>query len=126
MQIAAHLKYNGHKLITSYLPLNKAHYIKNKIGTNKCILFMDNFKDSLDAFEYLKNEANIKIIGFDREHNFDIISHRLDHSVKIHDITDLTEKDIQSIFNQIPLELRGRDLIHRKDDGLYEFINLYV
>lgn len=126
MQIASNYNFIGHKLITSYLPLNKAHFIKNKLGDSKCLIFIDNFKDSLDAFEYLENFPNIKIVGFDREHNFDIISHRLNPNVKIHDITDLTDKDVQSIFNQIPVELKRNVLIHNKEDGLFEFINVNI
>jgi hypothetical protein len=126
MQIAASYQFNGHKLVTSYLPYNKAKFIANKLGSDKCIIFIDSFKDNLDAFEYLQRYPNIKIIGFDREHNFDIISHRLDSRVEIYDITDLTQIDVQKIFDQIPLEIRGKELIHTINNGLFEFVNANI
>lgn len=127
MQLAADVN-KSRKLIFDNLTINKAKLIVEILNDIDCLIFIDNFTDSLEAFNYLINVKNIQVVGVDRSHNFSIISHMIETNyVKIFDVTRLTDSDYQGIFDKLPTADRTDKLntdnnkIYDKDT-LYEFV----
>jgi len=107
MQIAADIAFKGHKLITESLTTEKASLIIRKLNGEKALIFVDNFGDNIESFDILSRSPNVIVAGFDRDYNFDIISHRINRSAfNIIEVTDLSDRDIQQIFLRIPKEIR--------------------
>lgn len=112
MLVAASLDYKGHKIAISNISTEKADLIIMKLNGEKAVIFIDNFTDSLVAVLKLLQVPNILIVGFERDYNFDLISHRLDKKkCNIFEITELTDVDIQNIYNQIPTKIRNESCI---------------
>lgn len=133
MQLAAFTEYKSIKLVSFHgISLNKAELLIKILNDREAMIFIDNFSDSIEAFEYLSSQKNIKVIGFERQHNFGIVSHIIDDTkYEFHNVTQLTDKDIQDIYNSLPLSLRNPEL--RKEfnadyekDSLFEFVNRNV
>ncbi len=107
MQIASEIKFEGHKLVTSSLTVEKADYILNRLEGQRAIVFVDNFGDDIDAFNKLIGAPNLIIIGFERDYYFEIISHKLKkEKTKLIDITELSQIDLQQIYSRIPATIR--------------------
>lgn len=103
MQVANDLNFEGHKLVTNYLSYEKALLIQKRLGTDKCVIFIDNFSDCINAVNLLIDSDNILVVGSDRDYNFENCSHLFDKDrFKIISITELSESDIQEIFSRIP------------------------
>lgn len=108
MQIANDFQFDGHKLVCSTLTPEKAHLIINKLAGAKVLIFVDDFTDSLDAFNILADFSNIQVIGFDRDTNFEAGAHKINiGSQNIWDITPLTDEDMQGIYSDIPKDIRN-------------------
>lgn len=108
MQVAAETPFHGYKLVCENISLEKAHLMVSKLGTEKALLFIDNFCDSVEAFQYFFERPNIQLVGYDRDYNFDIISHKIDKArCQMIDVTELPPHDIQEIFSKIPKEIKG-------------------
>jgi len=107
MQIAAEISFGGHKLVCELLTPEKAHMIVKKLDGERALMFVDEFCSDIDAFNLLARTSNVSVIGFDRDYNFEISSHKVDRSLcNIIDVTDLDDKDIQEIFAKIPIGIR--------------------
>ncbi len=103
MQVANEISFDGHILICSSLTQERAQFIINRLSNQRAAIFIDNFTDSIDTFRFLTQQPNIIAIGFDREYNFDIVSHRIDvDCCKVIEVTELPETDIQEILSKIP------------------------
>ena len=73
----------------------------------KALCFIDNFADYIDAFSIFVDADNVTVVGFEREYNFEMASHKVDRSkIQFLDITDLSERDLQEIFQRIPTQVR--------------------
>ena len=97
-----------HKLVTDSLTLQKARFITNRLEGQKALVFLDNFADSLEAYEYLSAQSNIQLVCADRDYNFGIVGHRIDRSaVNIIDVTELSPADIQSCLRMIPQAIKS-------------------
>jgi ABC-type polar amino acid transport system ATPase subunit len=107
MQISANLKFEGHKIVSSSITLEKANLIVNKLNGSQAIVFVDGFTDDMEAFNVLLQAPNIILVGFDRDYVFELASHRLlQHKCTVLDITDLTDMDVQQIYSGIPKKIR--------------------
>ncbi len=133
MQLSAGVPYDGQKLILSECSENKAILLIRKLNNMKTLLFMDNFSDSIDAFSQFTNCSNLRVVGFDREHNFEIVSHLIDKSnFEFINVTKLSETDIQGIYSSIPDSIRKFEMKKFRVDGieqkesLFEFVNLNI
>lgn len=128
MQVAAHVKFNGHKLVCSSLSPEKADLLLRRLGPDPAIVFVDNYTDNIEAFVAIVEAPNIVAVGFDRDFNFEVTSHFLPiKSVNSINITELSESDIQSIFENVPLDIRTAHLNRPKVaqgllPSLYEMI----
>ncbi len=131
MQVAIELDYEI-KLIFENLQYNKAQLLAKVIKERKAVIFIDNFSDSIESFNYLSNFKNIKLIGIERTHNFSAISHLIKTEFyNICNVTELTENDLQGIFNHLPIENRETNLVVEKNknyekDTIFEFVRRNV
>jgi tetratricopeptide (TPR) repeat protein len=131
MQLAAECNFKGHKLICSNINLEKAKLIAGHLLGEPAIMFIDNFTDNVDVFEFFIKRPNIQVIAVDRQHNFEIISHRIDRNkVHIYDCTSLTNRDTQIIYDGLPADIKKnkliRDIREASDISLFDFINLNI
>lgn len=130
MQLAAFSEFNGHKIILNYPSLEKANNVIQKLDGLNALIFIDNFTEEIQSFILLNRQENIKIIGFDREHNFEIVSHFIERkSFEILQVTSLTDNDIQEIYSKIPdsikyNSLKKKDSQSDEQPSLFEFITL--
>ena len=131
MQIAKDLDDNI-KLIFENMQLSKAELITKVLKDKKAIIFLDNFSDSLEAFNHLAKFDNIKLIGVERTHNFSAISHLIDiDKFEIHNVTELKDADLQGIYDNLPLGTKTSKLNKEKKkdyekDTIFEFIKQNV
>jgi ABC-type hemin transport system ATPase subunit len=115
MQISANLKFEGHKIVSSSITLEKANLIVNKLNGSQAIVFVDGFTDDMEAFNVLLQAPNIILVGFDRDYVFELASHRLlQHKCTVLDITDLTDMDVQQIYSGIPKKIRIARMTRQK------------
>ncbi len=131
MQLAASITTPGQKLVCSDLTFEKAELLVRYLRSETALVFVDNFADDIDAFNLLLRASHITAIGFERDYNFEIASHRLDEqSYELINITDLNKDDVQSIFSSIPVELRKRYLTlpeeTEENPSLFEIIQLNI
>ena len=131
MQIAIEMDFQI-KLIFENLQLNKAELITKVLKNKKAIIFVDNFSDSLEAFNFLAEYSNIKLVGIERTHNFSTISHLINSSnFNIYNVTELTDTDLQGIYDNLPIATRNSKLIKEKNkdyekDTIFEFVKRNV
>lgn len=106
--------------------------ITKVLNNKKAIIFLDNFSDSLEAFNYLDKFPNIKLVGIERTHNFSAISHLIEiDNFNIHNVTELKDSDLQGVYDNLPLGTKSYQLNKekRKDyekDTIFEFIKRNV
>lgn len=130
MQLAAFTNFDGHKIILEYPSIERMSNILNKITDEKVMIFIDNFTEEVQSFLLCHDRPNIKLIGFDREHNFEIVSHLIKkNEFNILSVTTLAGSDIQEIYSRIPLTIKSAILKTKKeasddDPSLFEFLNL--
>ncbi|MDG3004303.1 SIR2 family protein [Paludisphaera mucosa] len=128
MQAAAHVKFTGHKLVCNSLTPEKVQLLLRRLGPDPALIFVDNYTDSVDAFVALTGAANVVAVGVDRDFNFEVTSHLLPlNDISVINITDLSEPDIQKIFENVPLDIRTSHLNRPKvarglHPSLYEII----
>lgn len=131
MQVAVDLDYDL-KLIFDNLQFNKAELISKATKNLKVVIFIDNFSDSLDSFNFLSKFKNIKLVGIERTHNFSTISHLIDsNDFNIYNVTELTDSDLQGIYDHLPISSRSQRLAVEKNlnyekDTIFEFVKRNV
>ena len=133
MQLAAFTSYDGgYKLIFNNINEHKAGLLINIFKNKKVLIFVDNFSDSIDSFLKLAKIPNFKLIGFERGHNYGVISHMLDEEKYNYvNITSLSDLDIQGIYDKLPLDQRKSRLVRETNaaydkDSIFEFISRNV
>lgn len=132
MQLAAFVPFEGHKLAFNYIDSHKADLLINILRNKPVIIFVDNFGDSIEAFNKLSKVENFTVVGFERGHNYGIISHVLDETNFIYtNITELKDVDIQGIYDLLPVDQKRATLKRptNKDyakDSIFEFIGKNV
>lgn len=130
MQLAAFTNFEGHKIILEFPTLERAKNIIYSLAGEKAIIFVDNFTEEVQSFLEFHRHENITLIGFDREHNFEIISHMIDKKqFEIISVTTLSKTDIQEIYNRIPPTIQSKKLVEKAnisdvEPSLFEFVNL--
>lgn len=128
MQVGHSIEFDGYKLFLQDLSLNRAEYIAKIIGKEKALIIIDNFTDSEKAFMCFAKCPNVKLVGIDRSVNFGNVSHKFPkEKFDIINVTELTDEDIQSVYNSLPKEIRRDEILHRKFrkydvESIYEFV----
>jgi hypothetical protein len=133
MQLAAFTDMkDAYKLIFNNLSENNAELLLNVFRGRKLLVFIDNLGDSADGFIKLAKSKNVALVGFDRTHNYGIISHLLNESeFSFLNITELTDVDLQNIYDHLPLDQRTEKLNRENNpdyekDSIFEFISRNV
>lgn len=128
MQVAYHISGYDTKLIFNDLTKTKAEYILKILGTQKALIFIENFTDEVDAFIALSKAPNINLVGIDRSHNFETVSNYFpENDFQIINVTELSDNDVQEVYNMLPIEVkrdslkRGRSDKYQKD-SIFEFV----
>jgi GTPase SAR1 family protein len=130
MQLASQNFSRNYKLWYHSLNRDQARLITNKLNGARALVFLDNFADSIEAFNDLSNEQNIQVVGADRYYNYDIISDLVSSNSKEPiDVTDL-EEDIQACIASIPDSIRIRSPLQQNNQpaqvSLFEIIDQHV
>lgn len=116
------------KLFFSDLTTTKADYILKLLNHEKALIVIEDFTDEVNAFLRLSEASNIKLIGIDRSHNFEIVSNHFDNdSFDIINVTELSNMDVQGVYDMLPIEIKGDTLKKErndiyKDDSIFEFV----
>ena len=111
MQLAAGVNFKGHKLVCKDPTLSKAEFISRRLEGSPALIFIDDFANDIEAFQHLLTCKNIILVGFERDYNYEMASHKIDQSkCLLLDITSLEPKDIQDVFTNIPVEIRTEHL----------------
>jgi tetratricopeptide (TPR) repeat protein len=107
MQCAVEATFPGHKLVLNSLTEEKARFMLERLNGSSALFFVDDMAESVDAVALLMSSPNVTVIAFEREHNFELVSHKLDHKLyELLSVTELSPQDFQQIFNRIPPEIR--------------------
>lgn len=131
MQVAYGVDFPGKVLYFDSLTENRVDFLIKIIGKSRVLLFLDNFSDSLDAFVKLCSVGeNLRVVGIDRSHYFNIVSHRLDlKKFNVINVSDPTESDLQGIYKTLPVGIRNNGEIQRGNksgqyspDTIFEFV----
>jgi hypothetical protein len=132
MLLGAFTTFDGVKLTFNSLEVEKAQRLTAILGKRKALVLVDNFCDSLDAFNYLSNFENIVLVGFEREHNYGITSHLVkEENFFICNVTALTDSDVQGVYDSLPASIR-REILRRErnsnyaNDSIFELITRNV
>jgi tetratricopeptide (TPR) repeat protein/energy-coupling factor transporter ATP-binding protein EcfA2 len=130
LQLAKKMAPNKRILFFKDLTPNKSNIIRNEIKMHTIIL-VDNFTSDIDSFVNLSQNKFIKLVGFDRYYNVDISVHKLPEAdFFTYDVSDLTPQDIQGIFNTIPLSIRKKKMITKKEfheiPSIFEIVNYNI
>ena len=132
MQLAAFMPFDGHKLVFNYIDSHKVELLINILGDKSALIFIDNFADSIESFNKLSKIGNFILVGFERGHNYGIVSHKInDNDFEKTNITELKDKDIQGIYDLLPIDQRQPNLKRPKNseyakDSIFEFIGKNV
>lgn len=129
MQLASSIETSQRKLFTESLTEEKAQNIATQLSGEPCLLFIDNFSDSLSAIEVLAGTPSIQFVGADRDFAYSTVSHKMkDLHVTHYDITELSESDVQMAISSIPATLSARANPKRttKRQSLFEIVEAHV
>lgn len=132
MQVGEFINFDGVKLMFNDLNVNKAEYISKIVDKQKVLIIVENFSDDIDSFMILKALPNAKVIGIDRSHYFEIVSHKFNQKeFDIINVTELKDQDIQGIIDAIPDGIQRSELeIRRNRDksgrSIFEFVIRHV
>lgn len=128
MQLAAYTDFDGYKLVFDNLSERNANLIKEVFRNKRLCLFVDNLSASVEGFSLLSSLTNIMLLGFDRTHSYGIVSHLINEGdFQIYNITQLTDHDIQGIYDILPIDQRQAKLSKSNNtsyekDNIFEFI----
>ncbi len=97
------------KLYYDSLTIEKAHFLLNKLGKRRTVVFIDNCTDSIPAIDRLIIAPNIQLVGADRDYNLQLVSHRVRLSrFDVIDVTEQSDSDIQQCLESIPDSVKER------------------
>jgi tetratricopeptide (TPR) repeat protein len=129
MQVAYGVNYPGQILFFDSLTDTRTEFLIKIIGKSRVLIFLDNFSDYLDSFIRLSDAgSNINVVGVDRSHYFNIVSHKLPmEKYNVINVSDPTENDLQGIFNTLPVTIRNGEIKRGgqrqySPDTIFEFV----
>lgn len=131
MLLAYNIQFDGLKLMYTGLTLSNVDFILKILGNMKALIFVENFTDNIDAFLKLSYAKNVIVVGIDRSQFYSTVSHMLPSDVfDIINVTELSDKDIQGVFNSVPIEIKVSSITQKRKkkdkdyaaDSIYEFV----
>lgn len=128
MQLALGVNFEGHKLVCQEVTKEKADLLIRRLGDDAALILFDNFSTDLQAFNMLSKSTNVVLVGFERDYNYEIVSHKIDDKyVRRIDITVLEALDTQEILNRMPDQIKSAGPTETQDEAsptIYEIIQL--
>ncbi len=130
MLLAYNVQFEGVKLMYTGLTLSKVDFILKILGNLKALIFVENFTDNIEAFLKLAQAKGITLVGVDRSLFYSTVSHMLSPQIfDIINVTELSDKDIQGVFDSVPIEIKASSMKTKKKtkdiyaaDSIYEFV----
>lgn len=128
MQLAATIEYSGHKLMISSPTVEQANLIVRKLENEPALVVIDNFTDEMSAVQVFLSNSNIQLLLSDRDYNLSNIAHLLPRgALKIIDVSNLSDQDMQGCRGTIPEFVRKREFVRPHvaeghKPSLFEFI----
>jgi hypothetical protein len=117
-QLATDPRPGVHRLFLNLITPEQVSSIQHRLSGQRAIAFVDDFPDDVYAMRSLMAIPNIQVVGCAREFGFDIISHLLDlRSATVLNVSELSDFDIQAIFDHIPTSIRAEGLRRPDKDG---------
>lgn len=132
MLLAAYTEIDGYKLVFDNLSERNAELILEIFRNKRITVFVDNLSASVDAIRRLSNSKDVLLLAFDRTHSYGVISHLIDeHKFSFHNVTELSDQDIQGIYDVLPIDQRQSKLYRSNNsaydkDSIFEFISRNV
>jgi tetratricopeptide (TPR) repeat protein len=109
MQLAAHVDYDGHKLVFADLSEAQAELLARRLAGHRALVFIDDFTNDAQAFSKLSLHPNIRLVAADRDHSLSTVLHIVStNSCTVLDVTELTDEDLQGCRLAIPESIRTR------------------
>lgn len=103
IQVAANVPSHDHKLVYQSPSADQVRLVLNRLDGQHAVIFVDDFCDDAEAFNLLLDARNVQVVGFDRDYNYDIVSHFFQgRSYELYNVTELSDKDIQEIVGRLP------------------------
>lgn len=130
LQIANSLKKEKRIFMFENMSFNKSEIIKNEVKSETIIL-VDNYTTDTKSFLNIAKNPYVTLLGFDRYFYVDMSSHTISKDdFEFYDVSDLNDKDIQYIYNSIPLSLRKQTLTKRLRENevpsIFEIVNYNI
>lgn len=132
MQLAAQAPFSGPRLMFDGLGEAEAKLLARRIGTRSALVALDNVASDAGALAVLSKLPNIVVIAADRDYTLSSVSNLITKTkTEIVSITALTKRDIQQIWQTIPLrirvsKLRLPDTSPGVEPSIFEFIRTNV
>ena len=128
MQLAAFVNSPELKIIFEAGDVGKAQSLVARLAGRKATVFIDDAANSADVLNVLTKAQHVLVVAADRHFNIETASHRFDKSqFSVVDISDLSQQDMQDIFNAIPRERKPALSLPKMAGGrnpsLYELIS---
>ena len=130
LQIANKLKKEHRVFMFENVSFNKSEIIKHEVK-QKTIILVDNYTTDTESFLNIAKNSKIILLGFDRYFYVDMSSHRLSNNdFTFYDVSDLEDRDVQSIYNSIPESLRKPTLTKKIKESeipsIFEIVNYNI
>jgi len=117
-QLAGDQKSGLHKLFLRLPSIDQVRTIAARLAKENsgAIVFIDDFADDIESIVELMGTPRVQVVACTREFSFDLISNRLDLSkASVFNVSELTDFDIQAIFDRIPTSIRSDTLGRHRD-----------
>lgn len=130
LQIANSLKKDYRVFMFENISFNKSEIIRQEVK-QETIILVDNYTTDTESFLNISRNSKIILIGFDRYFYVDMTSHKISkEEFEFYDVSDLTDKDIQDIYNSIPVSIRKKTLTKRiktnEVPSIFEIVNYNI
>jgi tetratricopeptide (TPR) repeat protein len=107
MQVVSDIDFDGHKLLLDGPTQAKAEMVVRALNGAHALVGIDNLTNYVDTFMVFAGAPNVTVVAADRDYNLSSSLHRLDRrSVRIIDVTDLSDADLQDLRSSIPMDIR--------------------
>lgn len=63
MQVAVDIPFDGIKLVCSSITIENAELIVHALAGNRALIFLDDFAESVEVFNFFASQSNVQVIG---------------------------------------------------------------
>lgn len=129
MQLASGIESEKQKHILYTPTITEADRYCKMVGNEKVMVFVDNCLNDHRALMQLMKQANIQVIGFERDNRYESIAYRLMENglgFEPYDVSELDEQDIPRIISSIPKGIYTGKISGLKDNTIFETIRKHT